>query len=124
MEIRIVSLQGKTELEGSSLILETLQGQIQVLESHADMIATVRQGNLSVIRNKAEGSARFYTGDGLLRIQDGDCVLMLDRLLWDTPEGREQAQDRLNELEELSEEKKSEVGLEGEISFLRRFLAQ
>lgn len=120
MDVRIISLMGNASLQGQSLTLDTIQGQIQVLENHADMIASVVPGALSV---DGKGGSRYVTGTGLLRVQDGQCVVLLDRLLEDSARGREIAQTRVEELEALAAVNPSDA-VSDELEFLRRFLAQ
>ena len=118
MQIRIVSMQGNHEHVAAALTAETIRGQIQVLEGHSDLIATLTPGYLVI-----EGQAQYYAGSGLLRVEDGNCSLMLDRLQSDTPEGREKAEDRLRDLAE-----RGDTGVDdsddAEIAFLQSFLAQ
>ena len=121
MDVRIISLMGNAALQGQSFILETIRGQVQVLENHADMIASVVPGALSV--DGGRSAARYVTGKGLLRVQDGQCVVLLDRLLEDSARGREIAQARIEELEALAAAQPSDA-VADELEFLRRFLAQ
>lgn len=121
MDVRIISLMGNAAVQGAALTLETVRGQIQVLDNHADLIASVVPGTLSVDGGKV--ASRYMTGTGLLRVQDGQCVVLLDRLLEDSAKGRELAQTRIEELEVLAAANASDA-LADELEFLRRFLAQ
>ena len=79
MKIKIISLKGvKYDSDGYGVVVNTVGGQLTILDNHLPIITTLEAGDIEVIADKG-GKARekFSTGGGFLELNNKNELVIL-----------------------------------------------
>ena len=109
-------------VDADMLCVSSQQGDLALLPEHAELLAQLRPGKLSV-RGASDGEPHtYFVGGGLLRVEEGEAVVLADVL--EKPEDIDV--DRANRSEARADERLRGLaaGLEVERALASKYRAQ
>ena len=77
MQVSVVTPEKKV-FEGSSedILLQSTEGQLNILEGHANLVTTVAEG--PVVIKTSSGSEEFSVGNGVLKVEENAVSILVE----------------------------------------------